>query len=196
MGSLSKLDGLGLSRNKLDGTIPPELGNLTNLIYLYLGHNMLDGEIPPELGNLTRPEQLDLSDNKLTGEIPTELANLTLLKHLYLDNNMLSGEIPSGFARLTYLEEVYLNNNMLTGSFPPDPVPPSNARLGDAPSIKELAYWGNVGLMWDFHYFNDIVGPKVDRAVLRALHDNNNGENWINRNNWLTDDMDMWNGLP
>ena len=195
LGSLSKLDGLGLSRNKLDGEIPPELGNLTNLIYLYLGHNMLDGEIPPELGNLTRPEQLDLSDNMLSGEIPTELANLTLLTHLYLDNNMLSGEIPSGFARLTYLEEVYLNNNMLTGSFPPDPVPPSNARLGDAPSIKELAYWGNGGLTWDFHYFNDIVGPKVDRAVLRALHDNNNGENWINRNNWLTDDMDMWNGV-
>lgn len=45
---------LDLSNNKLNGSIPPELGNLSRLEYLYLTDNQLKGSIPPNLGNLSR----------------------------------------------------------------------------------------------------------------------------------------------
>ena len=46
MGKLTNLTDLGLSENKLSGTIPPELGNLTNLELLYIRENQLTGCLP------------------------------------------------------------------------------------------------------------------------------------------------------
>ena len=44
---------LNLQDNKLNGTIPPELGRLGNLQDLNLFKNQLAGEVPSELGGLT-----------------------------------------------------------------------------------------------------------------------------------------------
>ena len=54
---------MGLSRNNLTGSIPPELGDLTNLSSLWI------------------------YDNKLTGPLPLSMTNLRYLKQLYIENN-------------------------------------------------------------------------------------------------------------
>ena len=111
---------LGLGRNRLSGSIPPELGNLTHLTHLYLSDNNLSGNIPPELGNLTHLTHLYLSDNNLSGNIPLELGNLTNLTHLYLYQNNLSGNIPPELGNLTNLTHLYLYQNNLSGNIPPE----------------------------------------------------------------------------
>nr|GMD65434.1 systemin receptor SR160 [Ipomoea batatas] len=90
-GSMSFLD---LSYNKLEGTIPKELGSMQYLRFLHLGHNDLSGPIPQELGDLENVERLYLSDNRLNGSIPQTLTNLTFLSVIDLSNNQLSGMIP------------------------------------------------------------------------------------------------------
>ena len=82
------------SANQLSGDIPPELGSLRKLELLGLRSNDLTGQIPPELSKLTTLKWLDLSGNQLTGKIPARLGKLTALRILDLGSNDLSGEIP------------------------------------------------------------------------------------------------------
>ena len=91
---MANLRYLVLSKNRLTGSIPPQLGSLENLAWLYLWGNQLSGEIPPELGNLKNLENLSLSYNNLVGTVPLELENITLLESLYLSENSFSGCIP------------------------------------------------------------------------------------------------------
>ena len=51
---------LDLSKNRLSGQIPAELGSLSNLEDLNLGGNQLEGAIPPELANLLNLRVLEL----------------------------------------------------------------------------------------------------------------------------------------
>lgn len=67
---------------------------MSNLKILDLRGNKLNGSIPPTLGNLPRIQLLDLSNNSLSGSIPYTLGNLTLLTGLNLSFNNLMGEIP------------------------------------------------------------------------------------------------------
>ena len=82
-----------LSMNKLNGTIPPEVGNLTNLNTLY-------DRIPwlLSLGRYSIPECVrthsslslsrDLNSNQLTGTIPPQFGKLTNLSNLYVHNRI------------------------------------------------------------------------------------------------------------
>ncbi len=116
-----RVTSLHLDKNKLSGTIPPELGQLTTLTDLVLSRNGLSGGIPPELGQLTNLESLDLSVSSLNGPIPPELGQLTRLKQLRLWISGLTGEIPPELGQLTDLELLDLSwNNNLTGTIPPE----------------------------------------------------------------------------
>jgi len=85
---------ISLSRNPLQGSIPPELSNLRKLQAIVLEDCQLSGIIPPELGQMTSLEALILSKNQLEGPIPSELGALSSLKSLYLRENKLSGSLP------------------------------------------------------------------------------------------------------
>ena len=62
---------------KVEGSIPPELGNLPYLDRLWLHNNQLTGTIPPEFSNLIPSlEELFLAGNQLTGCIPNVLRAL------------------------------------------------------------------------------------------------------------------------
>jgi Leucine-rich repeat (LRR) protein len=62
-------------------------------IDFFVHRNKLTGTIPPELGGATTLRELHVHFNKLTGTLPTELAALTDLQSLYLYDNQFSGSI-------------------------------------------------------------------------------------------------------
>jgi hypothetical protein len=116
---LPYLDGLDLSDNALQGTIPPELGTLDRLRFLWLSFNQLTGTIPGELGNLTDLRFLVLNDNQISGTIPAGLGDLHSLNFLQLGGNQLSGSIPPALGELTQLTNLHLGRNQLSGALPP-----------------------------------------------------------------------------
>ena len=73
---------LRLTYERLDGAIPPELGDLEKLEWLYLFGNRLTGTIPAALGSLGELEILYLHYNQLTGSIPPEFGALSSLRWL------------------------------------------------------------------------------------------------------------------
>ena len=110
----------GTPEEKLNGTIPAELGGLSELTLLYLHRNNLAGEVPSALSDLSKLRVLYLYDNKLT-EISDELGpGLTALTRLFAHRNDLAGEIPSGLTSIPNLDWLTLYDNELTGAIPAD----------------------------------------------------------------------------
>ena len=205
LGNLTKLTRLALYRSNLSGSIPPELGNLSNLENLFLYRSNLSGSIPPELGNLSNLENLFLYRSNLSGSIPPELGNLSNLRELFLNNNQLTGSIPPELANLSNLRSLWLNNNQLSGAIPPE--------LGNVPRLLELTLAGNqlTGcipnallnlLAHDFaqlglSFCSPVASDPSDRAVLKALYEATDGENWENNTNWGNNDqpLALWHGV-
>ncbi|KAL6989215.1 hypothetical protein U1Q18_014967 [Sarracenia purpurea var. burkii] len=121
--NLGLLKTVDLSRNKLVGNIPKQVGSLVGLASLNLSRNYLSGEIIEEIGQMKRLESLDLSTNRLSGKIPTSLANLNFLGKLDLSNNNLSGKIPSGTQLQSFEVTTYSGNPELCGLPLPEKCP-------------------------------------------------------------------------
>uniref|UniRef100_A0A6N2L4F3 Uncharacterized protein n=1 Tax=Salix viminalis TaxID=40686 RepID=A0A6N2L4F3_SALVM len=94
-----------LTRNYINGTIPPRLGQLPKLKNLSLIVNRLIGPIPPEIGSITTLEQLVLEDNLLGGSLPPDLGNLKSLERLVLSSNNFTGKIPETLGNLKSLTQ-------------------------------------------------------------------------------------------
>ncbi|MYI43502.1 MAG: hypothetical protein F4113_06190 [Rhodothermaceae bacterium] len=135
LGLLRNLEVLALYSNRLSGPIPPELGNLTQLKELLLPSNELSGPIPPEFGNLTQLEELVLYSNELSGPVAPELGNLTQLEELSLSSNELSGPIPPELGNLRQLKKLTLSRNKLSGPIPP--------QLGNLAQLEDLWLFRN-----------------------------------------------------
>ncbi|KAM7523647.1 hypothetical protein LguiA_013549 [Lonicera macranthoides] len=147
---------LDLSYNKLEGTIPKELGSMYYLFILNLGHNDLTGPIPEELGSLKNVAILDLSFNSLNGSIPQSLTGLTSLGEIDLSNNKLSGVIPESAQFYTFPDYRFLNNSGLCGL----PLPPcggdsSKSLNGDHKKSKrrQASLAGSVAMGLLFSFF-------------------------------------------
>lgn len=80
------LQELELSRCRLSGTLPPQLGGCSGLKYLFLESNAISGVLPSSLGSLPRLRELELSGNRLSGSVPRSLASKAL-DHLDLKDN-------------------------------------------------------------------------------------------------------------
>ena len=96
------LGGIARSNLRLEGQLPPEIGDLTSLRYLTLNRNRFTGPIPAELGRLSNLEKLDLESSGLTGEIPAELGRLPNLRAVFLRGNKLTGCIPGEWRDMEY----------------------------------------------------------------------------------------------
>ncbi|KAL3570498.1 hypothetical protein D5086_027747 [Populus alba] len=72
--------------NKLDGSLPAELGNCSSLVELRLQNNLLGGNLPPEICNVENLEVLFLSNNAQDWE----MGRLSSLKLLALYSNNLT----------------------------------------------------------------------------------------------------------
>ncbi|PON32511.1 Serine/threonine protein kinase [Parasponia andersonii] len=116
----SELRALGLTKNRVTGVIPSELGILTKLVLLNLDSNNLTGEIPPSLGNMSSLEQFYVQTNKLVGTVPDELGKLKRLEVFATGANSLSGMIPLSLYNISSLRTLSITDNQLEGNFPPN----------------------------------------------------------------------------
>ncbi|KAK2988810.1 hypothetical protein RJ640_018142 [Escallonia rubra] len=114
-----------LTRNYLNGSIPPEWGSM-QLTNISLFGNRLTGPIPKQIGNISTLEEIVLEFNQLSGPIPSELRTLPRIERILLTSNNFSGELPETLAELTTLKDFYLTGNMLDG-----PMPESMKKAGD-----------------------------------------------------------------
>lgn len=156
IGSLSKLEALGLSRNRLlSGTIPSSIGNLTSLNRLSLSDCGFVGQIPETIVRLQNLRFLQLSHNGLTGFIPSGLFNISNLLRLSMQSNRFQGTIPRdvGFT-LPNIRNLNLGENLLTGEAP---VSLSNASFLEAINLSLNNFTGpimsNVGSLTNLEYF-------------------------------------------
>ena len=129
-----RVNELRLSRNRLSGQLPPELGNLTELRILSVWANQLRRAIPSELAVLTKLEDFGVGGNQLSGEIPTWLGNFSNLRVLHLVSNQFTGSIPSWIGDLP-LQGLYLSHNRLSGDVPTE--------LGNISSLQTVYLAGN-----------------------------------------------------
>ncbi|XP_019197217.1 PREDICTED: MDIS1-interacting receptor like kinase 2-like [Ipomoea nil] len=136
---------LSINTNQFSGAIPRDMRFLTNFRTLHLFDNKLNGSIPGEIGQL-----LALYSNNLEGPIPISLANFTNLTSLFLYEigslvlslqksgifstswsftqiqtdlpatfgNRLSGSIPQEVGNLRGLYDLELSMNWLGGPIP------------------------------------------------------------------------------
>ncbi|XP_010256508.1 PREDICTED: probable LRR receptor-like serine/threonine-protein kinase At3g47570 [Nelumbo nucifera] len=118
IGNLTFLRGIYLSNNGFHGTIPQEIGRLFRLQFLNLSTNFLQGEIPTNLTRCHDLRVLDIRKNNLTGRIPNELGSLSKLTQMFLSKNSLTGRIPHSFGNLSSLEDLRISYNALEGNIP------------------------------------------------------------------------------
>jgi len=107
---------LSPTRNRLNGTIPYQIGNLVGLHDLLdLGYNLLSGGIPSQLAKLTSLAQLNLSHNNLSGSIPASLSNMLSLVAVNFSYNNLEGPLPDSSIFHLVEPNSYSNNRDLCG---------------------------------------------------------------------------------
>jgi len=118
IGKPKKLQSLKLEQNNFDGPIPSSIGNLTHLVELSLAQNNFNGTIPTSLACLQQLVTLDLSHNNLHGILPVGVFSVQTLTKLVLSYNKLEGPIPLEVSHLTHLTELHLSSNIFLGEIP------------------------------------------------------------------------------
>ncbi|WP_419935210.1 leucine-rich repeat domain-containing protein [Candidatus Palauibacter sp.] len=131
IGELTELRRMDMDGNEFKGRIPPEIGNLVNLRTLWLGGNQMSGPIPPELGKLDSLRILHLYEARFDGSIPEEFGALTELRLLRISDTRIDGPLPESLGGLKKLRSLQLyNNSLLSGPLP--------AALGQIDSLRIL----------------------------------------------------------
>ncbi|URD84563.1 Leucine-rich repeat receptor-like protein kinase [Musa troglodytarum] len=118
IGKLSLLQTLDLSHNDIGGSLPVTICNLSSLVELSLEGNKIDGHIPDNIDGLKNLSMLSLKRNRLSGAIPATLGNISGLSQLDLSENNLAGDIPATLVHLTGLTSFDVSDNNLSGRVP------------------------------------------------------------------------------
>ncbi|GER29104.1 receptor-like protein kinase [Striga asiatica] len=112
-----QLKNLDLSRNFLNGTIPPQWAKMVLVELSFMGNN-LSGPFPMVITRLTTLVNLSLEGNRFSGPIPSEIGRLVNLRKLVLSSNTFTGDLPVGLARLTSLIDMRISDNNFRGRIP------------------------------------------------------------------------------
>ena len=179
--SLSALESLHLSGNRLTGCVPEELWYVPDNDFDRLGLPFctVDRAVLVALYNATGGPNWTNNTNWLTDAPMGQWHGVTTdvsgrVTQLDLDNNGLTGQLPPELDNLDKLELLALSGNRLTGCVP--------VRLRD---VSENDF-GRLGLPF----------CSVDRAALIALYNTTDGPNWEINTNWLSDrPIGEWSGV-
>uniref|UniRef100_A0A5B7CA14 non-specific serine/threonine protein kinase n=1 Tax=Davidia involucrata TaxID=16924 RepID=A0A5B7CA14_DAVIN len=109
---------LSLMGNRLSGPFPKVLTKITTLKNLSIEGNFFSGPIPPEIGKLINLQQLTLSSNSFTGELPVALAKLIKLTDMRISDNNFTGRIPDFLANWTQIQKLHMQGCSLEGPIP------------------------------------------------------------------------------
>ena len=109
--------GLDVSNNGIEGTIPDYLYTIQNMDILYLDRNKLTGTISPNIGQLASLSSLDLYGNSLEGTLPSEISTLKSMKYFEVSVNNLSGAVPWDGINNHWekLKGLYMHHNSFSG---------------------------------------------------------------------------------
>ena len=118
---------LGLSNNKLSGSIPEALGSLTKLEALTLTSNLWTGQLPNldklvnlkvlHLANLCNKDAKGNVISEVTGTLP-DISKMPQLEYIDASYSNLSGQLPEQIGLCKKLQVLELTANQLTGSIP------------------------------------------------------------------------------
>ncbi|KAL8131838.1 hypothetical protein AgCh_007667 [Apium graveolens] len=114
---LAFLQELDLNQNYINGTIPVSFGQL-RLKFLGLTYNRISGSIPPEIADIDTLQELQIEDNQMGGPLPPELGRLRSLRRLLLSANNFTGRIPESFGALKNLSDFRIDGSRLSGKIP------------------------------------------------------------------------------
>lgn len=114
-----RINSIIIENGKLEGPIPPQVGNLPYLKVLeFITNPKLTGPIPPTIAKLKRLQFFRISKANITGPIPEFIAEMKSLKSVEISSARLTGQILSSLSGLSNLTELNLNRNLLTGPIP------------------------------------------------------------------------------
>jgi Leucine-rich repeat (LRR) protein len=145
IGNLRKLRVLDLEENRLEGTIPAEIGLLHDLQRLILQSNQITA-LPRTIGHLSNLTYLSVGENNLQF-IPEEIANLENLESLYINDNPLI-KLPFGLALCQNLAIMSIENCPLSS------IPQEVVAGGPSLIIQYLKLVStNINIQWWFLKF-------------------------------------------
>ncbi|XP_008227120.2 PREDICTED: receptor-like protein 12 [Prunus mume] len=108
-----------ISNNQFTGEMPPTICSLSMLQILDLSNNKLSGKIHQCIGNFSQSlSVLDLRNNKFHGVIPDTFSKGNILRNLNLYGNQLEGSLPPTLLTCRELEVLDLGNNKIEDTFP------------------------------------------------------------------------------
>ncbi|KAL8031976.1 hypothetical protein ABFX02_13G063500 [Erythranthe guttata] len=151
---------ISLLGNRVTGPIPKALANISTLANLTIEYNQLTGPIPPEFGDLPQLERLLVTSNNLTGELPANLAKLTTLRDFRISDNSFSGSIPNFIQNWTNIEKLAIQASGLTG-----PIPSGIASLTKLTDLRISDLSGNVSTFPDLSNIK-----KLKTLILRSCN--------------------------
>ncbi|CAN6568954.1 unnamed protein product [Malus baccata var. baccata] len=151
IGNLSFLRILNLQNNNFNNTIPEEVGRLFHLQQLRLGNNSFSGDIPFNISRCSNLQILHIAGNHLRGKLPIEISSLSKLQVLSVEeNNLLGGKVPS-LARLPNLYLLTLSDNNL-----------GNDEEGDLDFISSLV---NCTKLTEFDFSGNNFGGVLPESI-------------------------------
>ncbi|XP_016648431.1 PREDICTED: receptor-like protein 12 [Prunus mume] len=108
-----------ISNNQFTGEIPPTICSLSRLQILDLSNNKLSGKLHQCIGNFSQSlSVLNLRNNKFHGVIPGTFSEGNVLRNLNLNENQLEGSLPPTLLTCRELEVLDLGNNKIQDTFP------------------------------------------------------------------------------
>ncbi|GMN64451.1 hypothetical protein TIFTF001_033521 [Ficus carica] len=129
-----------LSGNRLNGSIPEEIGEITTLEELVIENNLLGGPLPPKLGSLSNLQRLTNTRNIWKFK---ELNRLVSHPSLFIacsriDGTGISGKIPSFIGNWTKLNKLDMQGTSMEG-----PIPPTISLLRNLAELRITDLWGS-----------------------------------------------------
>ncbi|KAI4321798.1 hypothetical protein MLD38_035140 [Melastoma candidum] len=162
--------------NRIEGTIPKEIGDIATLQELVLEDTLLGGPLDPNLGKLSQLRRLLLSANNFTGAIPESFGHLRNLNDFRIDGNNLSGKIPNFIGNWTNITILNMQGTSMEG-----PIPPTISLLK---KLTELRISDLSGSSSSFPDLQDMVN--MQRLILKNCSLNGSIPDFIGKMSALT----------